>query len=309
VRTATLPEVFVGEKFYDLGMHLLFIFVAIGVVCSVIQEILASVFDLRAKVLHNAIRNLLGDKGNVLAKQFLKNNAGNSKWKRVDYISARHFASFLFELLAPIAPLRSRTVEDLKHGVTQLPDPDIRATILGLLDDAKGDIALALKEVEHWFDDSMGLVSSAYKRMALVSVFCIALVMCFALNCDLMMVSRVSAANDLIEKTISENLIKKVQSTAPVDYMNESQSVKQRIAEIYAMMDLPIGWSSDERNIGAFPVGFDSWFFKVLGILASSMLVTIAAVIWFDILNTIINLRISSVPPTQRRLKSPLKSE
>jgi len=79
---------------------------------------------------------MLLDVQNAITSRLLQNHliAGTAQLgKRPSYISSRSFTLALFDVLAPANPAQPRTVQDFKNGVAALPDPRLRATVLGLL--------------------------------------------------------------------------------------------------------------------------------------------------------------------------------
>ena len=59
----------------------------------------------------------------------------------------------------------------------------------------------------------------------------------------------------------------------------------------------PIGWARDTNDVRAWPTGFWPMAFKLFGLLLTAFAITLGAPFWFDLLNTIINLRLSGDPP------------
>ena len=140
-------------------------------VCSGIKELIARALNMRATTLENAVRNLLADPQGSITSKIIQNHliAGTEDpGAKPPYISSRNFALSLFDVIAPVKPGEPRTVQDLKNGIGNLPDPRVSKALLGLLDSAQQDVDLARLRVENWYDDAMERVSGAYKRRAQV---------------------------------------------------------------------------------------------------------------------------------------------
>ena len=65
----------------------------------------------------------------------------------------------------------------------------------------------------------------------------------------------------------------------------------------------PIGWSRDANDVRIWPGALGDQALKVLGILLTSFAIVMGAPFWFDMLNNVINLRLSGNPPPVRALE------
>jgi hypothetical protein len=60
----------------------------------------------------------------------------------------------------------------------------------------------------------------------------------------------------------------------------------------------PIGWAGD--GVRALPQS-TGWLWKVFGILISTVAVALGAPFWFELLNKVVNLRLTGSPPPDSR--------
>jgi hypothetical protein len=286
-----------------IGLTLIYLVLSIG--CSGIKEIIAAMFSLRAKTLEKGVRSMLKNGPNDYAALLFGHpliQATAPEGQKPSYISARMFASALFDVVAPSDPAQPRTIQSLRAGVSQIPDAKLRATLLNMIDSAGGDVDAARLKVEHWFDDTMARVSGWYKRMAQKIIFVAGLILCAAVNADTLMLVKELWSDQALRSAMVAQAGQRAQSTSPSDYVNQDgPSQLQRVAgEIREANAPPIGWSRDSKDIRIWPDTAGRQALKVLGILLSSFALVMGAPFWFDMLNNVINLRLSGNPPAVR---------
>jgi hypothetical protein len=291
-----------------IGLTLIYLVLSIG--CSGIKEVIAALFSLRAKTLETGVRNMLKNGANDYTAQLFAHpliQATAPEGQKPSYISARMFASALFDIVAPASATQPRTIESLRANVSQIPDTKLRATLLNMIDSANGDIDAARLKVEHWFDDTMARVSGWYKRMAQKIIFVAGLVLCAAVNADTLMIVKELWSDQALRSAMVAQAAQKVQSTTPADYLNHEGSLQQVAVEIRDVNTPPIGWSRDAKDVRMWPGALGDQALKVLGILLTSFAIVMGAPFWFDMLNTLINLRLSGNPPAVRGVEASSK--
>jgi hypothetical protein len=292
---------------------LLLIYLALSVACSGIKEIIASVFALRSKTLETAIRNMLQDANGDIARKIFEHpviagTAAPGK-KLPSYISSRNFALALMDAVAPgTGTSQPRTIQDLRAGIADLPALGLRKTLLGLVDSAQGDLAMAQNKIEHWFDDAMERASGWYKRVAQRLIFAVGFVLCLALNADTFQIAKELWSDEALRGAVVAQANERVRQPKPVNPVPDASAstaspelslaqFKEVSDEVRAAQPLPIGWGNEANGIrGAF-LNWPGGLLKLLGILLSSFAILLGAPFWFDLLNQVINLRTSGDPP------------
>jgi hypothetical protein len=287
-----------SSQVLEVAIGLMFIYLLLSTACSGIKEVIARLLDMRAKTLEGAIRNMLADPNNEITKDILQNHiiAGTvPPGSRPAYISSRNFALSLFEFIAPTTGGQTRTIQDLKAGISKLPER-FQKTLLGLLESGQGDVDLARQRVENWYDDAMERVSGAYKRRAQIYITILGVLLCAALNADSLMIVR-ELWND---QALSSTIVAQAQEKAKQDQTsgNCKDVLKCATESIRASAAPPIGWAGD--GVRGTPEGL-GWTWKILGILISGMAVAMGAPFWFSLLNKIVNLRLTGNPPPDSR--------
>jgi hypothetical protein len=177
-----------GSTTLDIVIGLAFIYLLLGLITSILVELIASALDLRAKYLQQGLRTLLTDP--LLIDQFRRHPMINSlsiEGGLPSYIPARSFALAILGLVAG-AEGEFGTVSDLRHALYSLPADgatgSLRRALLTLADDAGEDLDRLRYNIEFWYVSTMDRVSGLYKRRVQWTVFFIALGITVAANVD-----------------------------------------------------------------------------------------------------------------------------
>ena len=301
-----------GSQVLEVMIGLLLVYLALSVVCSGIKEILASLFALRSKTLELALRKMLQDVNGDVAQRILQHPliAGTvSPGKKLpSYVSSRNFALALLDALDPVKDgTQPRTIQDLRAGIANLPATNLRKTLLGFIDTAQGDLESAQKKIEHWFDDTMERVSGWYKRLAQKLIFVAGLLLCLALNVDTFQISRELWSDEALRNAVVAQATKRVHdgkaaSSAPSPTQQLALAQLKEVSdEVRAAHPLPLGWSREAKGLFGTLRSWPESPRKLLGILVSSLAILLGAPFWFDLLNNVINLRMSGDPPAPSR--------
>lgn len=302
-----------GSQVLEVMIGLLLIYLALSVVCSGIKEVLASLFALRSKTLEVAIRKMLQDINGNVAQKILQHPliAGTVPPGKAtpSYISSRNFALALLDIIDPVKDgTEPRTIQDLRAGIASLPATNLRRTLLGFVDTAQGDVDCAQKKIEHWFDDTMERVSGWYKRLAQKMIFVAGLLLCLALNADTFQISRELWSDEALRNAVVAQATKRVHEGKAADSPSAGATQELTLAQLQKVSDevraahpLPLGWSRETKGLRGTLLSWPESPLKLLGILVSSLAILLGAPFWFDLLNNVINLRISGNPPAPSR--------
>lgn len=301
-----------GSQVLEVMIGLLLIYLALSVVCSGMKEILASLFALRSKTLELAIQQMLQDINGDVAQKVLQHPliAGTvSPGKKLpSYISSRNFPLALMDAIDPIKDgTQPRTIQDLRAGIANLPATKLRKTLLGFIDTAQGDLESAQKKIEHWFDDTMERVSGWYKRLAQKLIFVAGQLLCLALNANTFQISRELWSDEALRNAVVAQATKRVHEGKPADSA-PGASQELPLAQLREVSDevrvahpLPLGWSRETKGLRGTLLSWPESPLKLLGILVSSLAILLGAPFWFDLLNNVINLRMSGELPAPSR--------
>jgi hypothetical protein len=302
----------------EVAIGLTVVFILISTVCTAIREALETLLKTRAAYLEYAIRELLKDReGKALAKSFFEhplifglfqNDYAPRALKPTmfargrdmpSYIPARNFAAALIDIVArgkdmTVAPSSvAISFESLRASVSTVSNPYVQRALMTAVDSAQGDLELARKHLEAWFDAAMDRVSGWYKRATQKIIFLIALVIVVALN-----VNAISIAN-----TLYRDQALRAAALATAESLKPDQLGAQSALKALEDMRLPIGWHGQwdkwwtRLSAGELRFALDV-LTPALGLLLTAFAATLGAPFWFDVLNHVMVLR-GTVKPSK----------
>lgn len=285
-----------GSQVLEVALGLVCVYLVLSIGCSGIKEAIAGAFSLRSKTLEEAIRNMLNDPNHDLAARFFAHpliTRAARPGDKPSYISSRNFTLVLLDLFAPTTGSQPRTIQELRNSLGNLPDSAVRRTMLGFLDAAQGDLGVYREKVETWFDDTMRRVSGWYKRKAQIIILVAGVLLCTILNADTFMLVR-QLWND---QALRNMVVAEARSEASRQNHVSDPTLGEVQEAFQTASGPPLGWSRAAGDVRGLPRDGIAWVEKVLGILISIAAVSMGAPFWFDMLNKLINLRLSGGPP------------
>jgi hypothetical protein len=305
----------------DTAIGLTFIFVALSLVCSFIQELIASVFSWRSEFLERGLRSMLQrtpdseDDGpdaagaaladKVLGSAFIREKLSAQARKRgrrvPSYLSSRTFGLALLDTIAPPATGGQNLLARARTGLAQLlPDHEhpVRRQLEVLLDEAGADRDRFRRAVEGWYDDTMDRVSGWYKRRSQVVLVAIGIVVAGVANTDTVEVTTRLWKEDAVRAAIVAQASEAVEA-------GDSEDLERRLEEHGSVvdgvrqLDLPIGWNEANGQLGDLDLlgGDDSTIAWLAGVLLTGLALSFGAPFWFDALSKLARLRISGRRP------------
>jgi hypothetical protein len=300
-------------RIVDLVAGMVFIFLLVSTLCSVIREGIEAMLKTRAAYLERGIRELLDDREGGLTQQvfnhpqlfglFMGKYAPKpfpaslkilaSGGYLPSYVPAKNFALALLDIAArgaqttdansgPNSP--TMTVASIRQSVLHIGSPGVRRVLLTALDTARGDLDLARKNLEDWFNSSMDRVSGWYKRSTQWVVLVIAIGVTVGVNIDTLKLTNFFYYDQAARTAIA----------ARAEEAAKKAPNAQEAAAALQSLDLPIGWAEGQVPHGARP-----WLNRVLGWLITAFAATLGAPFWFDVLNQVMVIR-STVKPRQK---------
>lgn len=283
-----------GSGVLDVAIGLIFLYLLLSIICSVVVEGIARIAAMRSSNLQEGIRNLLNDTdGSGLAKKLYDHplisgfyRAGwYDQWRgrggKPSYIPSRTFTLALFDTIAGA----DRSFDQVRVKVARIDNGQVKGALLPLLDAADQDLKMAQANVESWFNDSMERVSGWYKRKVQIVLFVVALVISIALNADTFEVAR-TLWNDT---ALRESVLAAAQRSSQEALSDDIEVIRQQLNDL----QLPVGWQS-------FPETSAKWVTKLIGLGFTAIALTLGAPFWFDMLNRVVRMRDSGPSPTTR---------
>jgi len=210
----------INSGILDIVIGLVFIYLLYSLLATIIQEIIASNFGFRAKILERAIFRMLEDENKFnnrfTSVFYLFKKSGNGG--KINSTSGEFYQHPLIKFLGEDNSRKkpayinsstfSKVIVDLLRGNNVKPGDDINALIQKAFDqsatnwgntkisnetlsflksiwaDAQGDVAKFRLHLESWFDETMDRASSWYKKHTQFILFFVGLSIAIVFNVD-----------------------------------------------------------------------------------------------------------------------------
>lgn len=308
----------------DLAIGIVFVYLLLAIMCTTIHEWIASAFSLRSKTLGKAITQLLdnqksaagGDNTLSFLDEFYKHPLITGMVPpdtkpndvRPSYLSARTFANAVMDIATKDVP-GTITFKDLEDGAKKLRDQasqgaggDVGKALLALLQNAKGNLDVAQKNIENWFDDAMERASGWYKRQSQWITFFVAAALTIGTNADTVRIAQTLWTNPTLRATIVEKAKNRTATgaeasgrTATAEYPDKNDPLKPVFKptkdELDAIRPL-LGWQGVKKaDEGDKKADAGEWASRLLGWALSIVAISLGSPFWFDTLKKLMNLR------------------
>lgn len=212
-----------GSRILDTAIGLVFVFLIASLICSVIQELIATVLSWRARTLKQGLMNMLGewDRRQTPAGEFLAGlrNFGVGVFKRPrtgeieatrtpflarlydhglirsltknsrlpSYIPSRNFALAMINMIGLDAVTAGQTIEDHIRAA-KLPER-LETTLISVVAGTAGDLEKIRQALEQWFDGVMDRVTGWYRRWCQGVTLALGLLLAIGFNIDALKVA------------------------------------------------------------------------------------------------------------------------
>ncbi len=311
-----------GSIAIDVALGLVFIYTLYSLLATTLVELIATVFQTRARFLEKGIRRMLDDDTQpVFAKEFyqmpLIKYMASGFWKifnKPSYLKARNFSQALLQLLKDQPADGTTTLDKIRTVLEAKQDTHTGKYLLNLLDDAENDLEKFKEKLETWYDDTMERVSGWYKRRISLITFIVGLILATIFNVDTMqIVNKLSKDPKAREQYVqlagqlaADTAIVKVDSIKGtlIENLNTLQSYATQSSSVLG--NKRINCTSDTTATTAMQNGKDTpcrhCYLKALwysswdnfwGCLITAIALSLGAPFWFDLLNKIVKLRSS----------------
>src|SRR5260221_6524573 len=272
-----------GSNVLEVAIGIVFVYLLLSLLCVTLHAFVITRFlALRETTLEDGIRNLLNDlDGKGLTTDFYNDPMikGLAKQGRFDkllnrqskpsYIPSRDFALAL---------------RNVSQNFTPASNPELQKALATLINPVRGDLEKEIASVEKWFNDAMDRVSGWYARKVQLILLILALVIVVYLNVDTL-----SLVSSLIVNTVMRaSLVAAAQGAAQKPFTMDLRGIQEN----FQLIQPALAWST-------LPGNFSSWIVKIVGLLATTLAVSLGAPFWFDVLNKFMSFRsVGDPPPT-----------
>jgi hypothetical protein len=196
----------------DVAIGLIMMYLMLSLLCTVVNEFIATKLSLRANTLRDALQKLIDDKtlrDNFYAHGMIASSilASRTGWQSTldavvkmfsgsstattptdkDHPSYMASGTVALALMGSLVKQNGGTVDfkGVETAINALTgDPKIKDALKASLLKANGDIDKLQQSIAAWFDDSMDRLSGAYKRKVKWIAMLIGLVVAIAFNAD-----------------------------------------------------------------------------------------------------------------------------
>jgi hypothetical protein len=285
----------------DVVIGLAFFYFLLSVICSAINEGIATALNSRAKTLEAGIRQLLGSKEAAdkffahwriqalyKPKRFLGWLPGLGD-KRPAYIPSRAFALTILDTFAPEgAGGGPDLLERARTVANKSPNDRVRKIVNDALTEGEQKVDGVRKGLERQFDESMQRASGWYKRRVQLVLFVIALALVGAINASSFTIGQRLWKDDVVRTAVVEQANKTVstkKATCATASDTPAQTAGKCLDEV-KQLDLPLGWTK-----ASSPKSWVSGFAKALGLGLTAFALLLGAPFWFDTLSKLAQLR------------------
>jgi hypothetical protein len=200
---------------------LVFIFLLYSLLATILQEIIATIIGLRARVLKKGIKRMLddGEKSKPLSALFyrhplIKYLAEGKNHSKPSYLSAQNFSKVLIDLLRG---KDAKPGEDFTSMIQKaLDDKQMKWEKIGINEetseylkslwaDAQGDVDKFKSMLEKWFDDTMERAIGWYKKRVQLILFGIGLFIAIFFNVDTISISQKLSRDPKLAEQLANN--------------------------------------------------------------------------------------------------------
>jgi hypothetical protein len=217
----------------DVAIGLIFVYLLMALICSVLQEFIANLTSWRGRHLRNSIQSMLNDPSLTgLAHRLYRHPRIATltfPGKLPSYIPSKAFAAALVDIVSEDNNLRA------------VPD----GPLAPFLREAAGEAEKLKVELANWFDDSMDCFGGWYKRNVQLVLFALALLLAALLNVNSLEIARVLWTQPVLRDAIVQSADK----FSRQDDSAKDQPLVRPIADLQQQLDglhLPIGWEMNQ---------------------------------------------------------------
>jgi hypothetical protein len=305
----------------DVIIGLIFVYLLLSILCTAANEWVAALTRWRGEMLRKGIHQLLenqptrADSGrDGLLREFYKHPLITSIMhdkNHPTYISPRTFAAVVTDLFTAAKP-GTIVFEDLEAGAKELPDGQVKQSVLALVQRSNKQLEVAQDAIEGWFNDAMDRVSGWYKRRTQVWTLVIALVLTLLANADTVQIVRRLWQDPVLRAAVVEEAKVRAQKPRPtvsVEYKDEDDPTNPTVTRNEGNE-----LSGKERELLGQLIGWHGPFREnlrwssLLGWLLTVLALSMGAPFWFDLLNKFMNIRFAGKSPDETS-KKPEKSD
>ncbi len=297
----------------DVAIGLIFFYVVLSLICSAVQELVASVFGLRSSNLEKGIHNLLGCcyAKKLYEHPLIKHLAKHGK--KPSYVRPSIFAAALLDVVGRREDengAAALTSDQVRAALEKMEGKEpVRGVLLALARGKDESLDEMRDAVADWYDEAMDRVAGWYKRRVKGVLLVIAGVVTVAVNADSIRMAEQLWYDDELRAAVVEaaepyiqESVKQDQASSDGDSANGGEDGTPSLAERLETL---------RSDLGTFPIGYPEGFHilccftlsMVVGWLLTIGAISLGAPFWFDLLGKVSHLRGSGTREADRAKK------
>lgn len=291
-----------GSPMIDVAIGLIFFYFLFSMITSHINEFIAAKMEWRANDLEAQIRRMLGDPNlanKVLHSPVVTSIAGESG--KLSYIPPNTFALALFDAFVPEVQDANVFAHVRAGVVSNMSTNPASKAILNIVDHANEDMTTARAGAETWFNAAMDRVSGSYKRRMQKITFVVSLLLTVIVGADTIAITEALYKEPSLRAAISgaaqaapANAQVQAAQTSPA---GSASSLTQSI-DLIEKNQFPLGWGAFPADpVGALQANPVALVKKILGLMITTLAISLGAPFWFNLLKDIGSLRSSGPKP------------
>ena len=287
-----------GEFEYIVaGLGLMAIYLALSLICTGINEILAGIFKRRRRSLLTSLEFILAhNNSSSLVTDFRTHPLIQSLYGKnfqTSYVPPKIFSSVLLDLLHPGDSHTITTLNDIRNTIDPpkgSTNPQISSTLyqtLKLLTKESGNNIKQLKvKIEEWYNEAMVGTSGRYRTRTQAIVLLIAVTVTFAANADTFAILNFFTQDSALRAAL-------VAQTEKLKDATPDAAIPRFTLKDLENTGLHLGWETFP------PPSNDFGFKKFMGLLITAIAISLGAPFWFDLLKKVANVRAGSLSPDE----------
>jgi hypothetical protein len=319
-----------GLPVLDVAIGMAFVYLLFALMCTTINEIIASAFDRRAKMLRRGIRSLVGSEQLVDALYRHPAIASLAPIEKrgaplPSYIPAARFVQALTDQFTGAGVVSSTS----KLDPAALTD-DSAKQLKAMMERSRDPEELN-KRIEDWYEQTMDRVTGWYKRYVQRQTYALAIVLVLLLNLDSIHLIQRLWSDSALRSAVVEAAKTRIQESGGaepipvVEYTEGDKTNSGHPVQIGTvtftdqekeLLSSLTGWQKDlfslsaqrqlhpgEKWLGLYWLGGVAKQ-HLLGWILTVLALSLGAPFWFDTLNRFMNLRNAGRAPDEPRSKT-----
>ena len=294
----------------DVAIGLIFFYVVLSLICSAVQELIASVLGLRSSNLGKGIHNLLGEEyaDKVYKHPLIKHLAKHGK--KPSYVRPSIFAAALLDVVGRREDengAAALSADEVQAAVEKMDRKEpVRGVLLALARGGDESLDEMRDAVADWYDEAMDRVAGWYKRRVKWILLIIAGVVTVAVNADSLRIAEQLWYDDGLRAAVVEAAEPHIERALE----GRQDSAGGEASEQEGPSPVRKELEKLQSDLGTFPIGYPGGFNlccitlnMIIGWLLTIGAISLGAPFWFDLLGKVSHLRGSGTREADRAKK------